>query len=158
MYVHACDQADARYLNNEATEKGKANFVPWSEIVERRDEMIRRAPTGTGMMEVVIVAMHTMIPPARSDYGKLRVYRPPHDPEPRSDAAVEPNRIVWTTTNGAHNMHMVLNEYKTRNKKGVAYEADLPADLTTLLVRSLEAQPRKYLVHNNCIPPARMRS
>ena len=147
LYAHVCAQSDVRYENNEATEKGQENFVPWAEIVERRDELIGRGDQPN--MDAVVVAMHTMMPPARSDYGKLRVYRPPTDPVPAAESAVlEPNRIVWTaaTRKAGHRMHLVLDEYKTRTKKKKAHEADLPDDLTALLVRSLQAQPRRYLV------------
>jgi hypothetical protein len=156
LYKEVCARAEERYENNEASEKVQANFVPWPEILKRRDELIARAskagPTSVLMMDAVVVAMHTMLPPARSDYGKLRVYRPPSDPVPSLESAVEPNRIVWTTSRKAggaptHAMHMVLDEFKTRRKKKKAHEADLPAELVALLVRSLEAFPRRYLIH-----------
>ena len=176
LYRHTSDTSNERYENNQATEKSAANFVPWAEIVEKRDALIRRSPAGS--MDVVVAAMHTFIPPARADYNRVRVYRPPLDPPPpplseddenddekngksKTKASARkpvvkgvevervPNYVVWTTTGGKqrnHQMHLVLDEFKTRKKKKVAHEADLPADLVAVLAKSLEAEPRKWLV------------
>jgi hypothetical protein len=150
LYSHASARANDRYENNEATERHRADFVPWPEILAKRDGLLARMHAVPGHMDSVVAALHTMIAPARSDYGDVRVYHPPLDPVPSKPS---PNHVVWTTTGGQsinnnsiHTMHLVLDEFKTRLKKNSAHEADLPPDLVALLARSFAARPRRHLV------------
>jgi hypothetical protein len=193
LYKKAGDAANERYENNEATAKSVANFVPWTDILAKRDALIKRSHSAPATsMDVVVAALHTFIPPARADYDRVRVYRPPRDPpppplpasddddeEPADGEKAEeggdektgkkrtakppspppatatdpdpverfPNYVVWTKTGRSDGtMHLVLDEFKTRKKQQAAHEADLPDELVAVLARSLEADPRKFLV------------
>jgi hypothetical protein len=129
--------AEEKYETNEASERQIAAYVPWPDVVAKRDELLRTAPTSAGAL---ILSLHSMIPPARADYGSLRVYRPPGDPVPALGRS--PNHVVWT----GNTMRIVLDEYKTRSKKGKAHESDLPPELVAVLTRSLRDRPRKWVV------------
>ena len=134
--------ADERYETNEPSERQVAAYVPWADILEKRDQLLRSAPTSVAAL---LLSLYSMIPPARADYGRVRVYSPPSDPVP--GVAIVPNHIVWTKS--ANTMHLVLDEFKTRSKKGGAHEADLPLELVAVIARSLLDTPRKWLV----VPP-----
>ena len=156
LYERVTKAAGDRYENNQPTERQKAAYVTWADVVAKRDEFLATsARSSPGSIDAVLIAVYTLLPPMRADLGRVRIYKVPGDPVPADASLVEPNHLVWTlpsptppsseASGGTHSMRLVLSEYKTAAKKGL-HEADLPAPLVDVLVRSLSARPRQHLV------------
>jgi hypothetical protein len=135
---------ERRYDASEVSERMEAGYVPWQDVVAKRDAVLRRAPTS---VDALVLAMYTMRRGvARADFGDLRVFRPRSgDPE---DPASSPNRIVWEEDpllgGGDGTMELILTEFKTADKQQGLRE-ELPAALTSVLAASLRRTPRKWV-------------
>ena len=161
LYKTTTTSAGDRYETNTPTEKQKAAYVPWADVVAKSDAFLATsARSSPGSMDRIITAAYTLIPPMRADLGRVRIYKVPGDPVPKDAALVEPNHIVWTppstqtatqtakgskASKGTHGMRLVLRDFKTSRQRG-AHEADLPERLVDVIVRSLAAHPRQHLV------------
>jgi hypothetical protein len=110
-------------------------YVPWDEVIKTRNEL----PTHS--VEYLVLSLYTMIPPARADMNKVKIYkrRKPNPAEIKSD----PNYLL-VDKNGA--MTLVYNEFKSRSRRLQMYKKILPADLTQVIFKSLKEKPRDYLI------------
>ena len=53
----------------EPTEKQKAKFIPWGDIITLRDQFWE----GMSETEKLLISLYTMIPPARADYTPMKI-------------------------------------------------------------------------------------
>lgn len=121
------DQIDERYKQNEPSLKQRKAFVPFPEIVAKRNTL------KTGSKEKLLLSLYTYIPPLRSDYNKVYIY---HSIQ---DKYEEDNYILLT-----EKPVLVLNEFKTKKNKQ-KYEKELPKELVDEIKASLKTQPRDWI-------------
>jgi len=121
-------EVEERYKKNQPSEKQAAGYVPFAEIVAKREELEK------GSDERLLLAMYTHILPLRADYNRVRLYK---DGVP---AKPEPNHIVMKKTGCV--LH--LNEYKTSAKHG-EFVKQLPDALCEEIHASLKNYPREWL-------------
>lgn len=131
-FVDVSAEATAAAKRNVPTEAQRKAHVPFEEIVAMRESL----PDGS--IEQVLLAMYTMIPPARADYGEVRIYD--HRPSD-AEQAETPNYMIITTRGKCT---LVLNEYKTVGAYGT-HKQVLPAELAAIVRESLRNQPRQWL-------------
>jgi len=131
QWVNAFTEADKaieeRYKTNAPTEKQTNGYVPYQEIIQKRDTLRK------GSNERLILAMYTYIKPLRADFNQIRLYKT----LPKNH---EPNYIHMKKTGCT----LFLNEYKTAKTHGT-YEKELPKELCQEINDSLEINPRDYL-------------
>lgn len=114
------------YESNEASERQKLGYVPLKEIIRVR-ETLPISP------QKLLLSFYTMIPPARNDYHKLRIF----NEIPIS--LVSGNYVVLGNDN-----KLFLQEFKTSHKYNTI-KIDLPSSLVSLLKKTLDKQPRDYV-------------
>ena len=117
-----------RYKTNEPSDKQKAGYVPFDQLVSKRNGLPK------GSEDRLLLGMYTHIPPMRADFNHVRFYT---DRLPK-DAG--PNYIF--TRKGECVLH--LGEYKTAKSHG-DYEKVLPDALCEEIHASLDKHPRDYL-------------
>ena len=125
-----------RYMAAEPSDKERANWVPWPDVVAKERQL---AATEYASSDHLLLAMYSLIEPLRQDYGALRIVV---DRLPPTDAAT-PTNYLAIARDGSWGK-LVLHEYKTFKKYG-AYSRDLPLDLLRVIKASLIAKPRAYL-------------
>jgi len=138
---------DKKEMSNKLTERQAKGYVPWAEVVKKREEVVRKDPTS---VDALLLGMYTMTPGvARADYGDVRVYRPPQDPvaaEGSAERQLYPNYVEWTGSEsaggGSATLHLVA--FKTDKSIGPVV-TPLSAELTQLIAGSMRKQPRKWL-------------
>lgn len=118
-----------RYKQNKPSEKQEAGYVPFQDIIAKRDELVK------GSDERLLLAMYTYIPPMRADFNRVRIY------EKRVPKDVGPNYIYYTRKGDCM---LQLGEYKTSKSHGI-YEKMLPVDLCKEIHASLQKRPRDFL-------------
>jgi integrase len=118
---------DARYKRNEPTAKQTEGYVPFADIVAKRDTLAR------GSEERLLLSFYTYIPPLRCDLNAVRIYRGTLPEAPEAN-------YVWLQPDGAT---LKLTEFKTSGS--MKYERALPQELITELETSLERSPRDYV-------------
>lgn len=126
------ERIEDRYKRNEPTEKQKAGYVPYDQVVAARDTLKK------GSDERLLFSMYTYLPPLRCDFNRVRIFKG-HVPD--GDAEKEPNYIVLANKDAT----LYLNEYKTKNKATAPYEKKLPEALVQELKASLDERPRIWL-------------
>lgn len=127
--VHA--QVEARYRKNEPTDKQAAGYVPFDDIIKKRDSLVK------GSDERILLAFYTYIPPLRCDLNKVRILNPLE--KPKED---DKNYIILDKSKKVATL--VLTEFKTARHRD-PYQKELPADLVHELLESLHVHPRDYL-------------
>ena len=139
---------DERYKNNEPSARQKEGYVPYAEIVAKRDAL----PDGSD--DRLLLSLYTYLPPLRCDFNRLRIY----DAEPvaasapaAKDAAAaapaELNYIVLPrrAAGGANVALLVLGEFKTRAHHDEPLRKELPEPLTEQLRLSVHARDRDWV-------------
>lgn len=121
-------EVEDRYKKNEPSEKQAAGYVPFAEIVAKRDELEK------GSEDRLLLAMYTYILPLRADYNRVRLYKDSAPSKP------EPNHIVM----GKSGCVLHLNEYKTSATHG-EFVKQLPDALCEEIHASLKKYPREWL-------------
>jgi hypothetical protein len=125
-------EADLRYETLEATERQLKAHVPWEEILNVRDKLDKDS------VEYLLLCLYTMIPPARADFNKVRIYKKNEDPtNEREDAS-------YLKIEGKGKMVLVHNEFKSSDYH--KYVKELPLDLVQVIEKSLKSHPREYLI------------
>lgn len=119
-----------RYETNEPTERQEEGYVPYEEIIQKRDEL----PVGS--VERLFLGFYTHLKPMRCDYGSVRIYR---DKVP-SEKDREPNYVLLR----ADRAELHLGQYKTSKTYG-NHEIELPKPLVEDLRKSLETMDREWL-------------
>lgn len=128
------ERIEERYKRNEPTEKQKAGYVPYDQIIAARDTLKK------GSNERLLFAMYTYLPPLRCDFNRVRIYKG-HVPEGEK----EQNYIIMTNKEAT----LYLNEYKTKSKATEPFEKKLPEPLVQELKVSLDENPRIWLFLDN---------
>lgn len=131
-FLDVSQRAQEHIEQNEPTDRQREAHVPLDEIVAMRDSL----PAGS--LEQLLLAMYTMIPPARADYGQLRIY----DRKPSEEQVAETPNYMVRTTRGKFTLY--LNEYKTSEAYG-AHVKVLPEELSDVIAESLRSLPREWL-------------
>jgi hypothetical protein len=121
-------QIDQKYKLNQPTEKQQQAYVPYADIVRKRDELEK------GSRERLLLGMYTYLPPLRSDFNKIYIY------EKKPSEYEHPNHIRLFDTPPK----LILNEYKTVTKND-SFEKDLPPELVDEIKESLKKEPREWL-------------
>ena len=125
-----------RYKQNKPSEKQLEGYVPYEEIVKKRDELPN---TDSNKL---LLGMYTYIKPLRADFNAVALAVPavpavpayPTDPKDPKDQ----NYIDIS------NKKLVLQEYKTK-KNYDKLEIKLPDELLKLINDSLKESPRDFL-------------
>ena len=140
--IHA--EIDERYKRNEPSERQTQGYVPYEEIVKKRDELEK------GSIERLLLGMYTYIPPLRADMNRIRIFN-----TPSSSAIKEDNYMVLDEKNKTGKL--VLNEFKTASSAH-QYEKELPTVLVQEIMANLEKDPRNYLFQDRNGSPYRASS
>lgn len=126
------DKVKEMIYSNQGSESQQKGFVDFPTFAGMREKL----PEGS--VERLLVAMYSLIPPVRADFGDVSIfYR-----EPIGEKKNKGNYIVL----GAKPM-LVLNEYKTYGKLGAMREK-IPDKLAEEIENSLERHPRDFLFVN----------
>jgi len=134
---------DERYKNNEPSARQKEGYVPYDEIVAKRDAL----PDGSD--DRLLLSLYTYLPPLRCDFNRLRIY----DAEPAAtakDAAAAPAELNYIVlprraAGGANVALLVLGEFKTRAHHAEPLRKELPEPLTEQLRLSVHARDRDWV-------------
>jgi hypothetical protein len=121
-----------RYDNNEPSERQKEAYMPYAEVIRKRDALDHKS------IEYLILCLYTMIPPLRADFGNVRIMKS----EPKEDAKNKGNYLVVKKSY----MRLVLNEFKSKSKHMERYDKVLPRDLENVIRESLTSHPRTHLI------------
>lgn len=119
---------NAKYQKNEPDTRQKAAYIPFEELVKIRDNL------KDGTNEKLLLSMYTMIPPVRSDYYKIAIYKTENEVTDDID-----NYLIMNSK-----PFIVLRKYKT-SKTYKAIKIDLPKDLIKQIKSSLNKNPRDFL-------------
>lgn len=104
-----------KYSNNEASETQRSNFVPWEELIARRDQLGADPRTYCGRTHLLLSFL-TYLPPMRtSDLGSLRLLRRCDVDAGNYDAddLKSSNHVIME--DDAPQAVLTVNEYKTAN-------------------------------------------
>lgn len=93
------------------------------------------------IMSKLLLAMYTIIPPVRADYYSTQIIKEGEIPE-------TDNYIILKRDSA----ELVIRKYKTSRKHGEIRHPILPQELYTVILKSLEQYPRKYLFEKNGKP------
>jgi hypothetical protein len=119
-----------RYETNKPTNKQIEGYVPFDEIIAKRDSLPQ------GHIHRLLLGMYTHIPPMRCEYARVAIYKdrlPSHPDE---------NYILITS--GGKKARLIIRHFKTR-KFHDAMDKELPTPLVKDLSKSLEDEPRYWL-------------
>ena len=126
---------ESKYDNIEASDRQIKSFVPWAEVLERREGLDKSTDA------YMILCLHTMIPPSRADMNKIKILKSaPSDKE----ISKQPNYLI--VENGGKKMTLVYNEFKSKGRSIPKYEKELPEELVKVINDSLKRNPREYLI------------
>lgn len=145
-----------RYNSNAPTERQRDVYMPWSDVLAKRDALVVDATkkdkkdgaedkNGANNIDRLIICLYTMIPPLRADFGNVRILtREPlgKDGKGGKDDALSGNYLVVRDTY----MRLVLNEFKSKSRRLPQYSKVLPAPLDAVIRASLIAHPRRHLL------------
>ena len=128
------EEIKERYRSGVATEKQAEEYMAWPEILEKREALGRSA---YGSKEHLLISLYTYLPPVRQDYAYVKLL----PKMPFGSKATEGNFLVLKSRGAST---IVLNDYKTSSSHK-HLRKDLPAELTKVIKKSMEIQPRDYL-------------
>jgi hypothetical protein len=119
-----------RYETNQPTDRQVEGYVPYSEIIQKRDEL------EPGSMERLLLGFYTHLKPMRCDYGSVRLY----DGRLPAEKDREKNYVLLKDQTAM----LTLSSYKTSKTYG-NHEIELPKPLYEDLALSLKKEPREWL-------------
>jgi hypothetical protein len=128
------EEIHERYRSGVASDKQAQEYMAWPEIIQKRDEFGKK---NYGSKEHLLISMYTYLPPVRQDFIKVKLI----PKMPWGSKANEGNFIVLKSRGPSI---CVLNEYKTSSAHK-HLRKDLPPELTKIIRKSMELQPRDYL-------------
>lgn len=133
MWVNEFEKWNEKYkqqiYSNQPSEKQKNSLLTFEEMRNK----VKTLPLGSESR--LLLAIYTMIPPVRSDYGRLKIY---YDRVPRNP---ETNYIVLN----AEEAKIHIADHKTSNTNGVILQT-VPHDLFMEITEHLQFHPeKKYL-------------
>ena len=120
---------EERYKHNEPTQKQKEVYVPFADIIRKRDELPR------GSFERLLFAFYTYLPPLRCDFNRVHICY---------DSASDKEKNYITLHKDGTCGTLVLQEYKTQKSKE-AFQKILPVELCNELRESLALHSREWL-------------
>lgn len=138
-------QIDDRYKRNEPSDRQAQGYVPFEEIIAKRDAL------ETGSYERLLLSMYTYIPPLRADLNRVRIYTQPHVPA----VIKEDNYMILDEKQKT--AKLILKEFKTATSQSY-YDKDLPSPLVTEILASVDRDPRDYLFQDRTGTPYRASS
>ena len=118
-----------KYQSNKPSERQEKGYISFKEIEAKRDKLTK------GSNERLLLSMYTMIPPVRSDYDKVAIYKNLKD----IDASID-NYLIFNKKE----QYLVIRKYKT-SKTYKDIKIDLPKNLASEIRASLKSNPRKFL-------------
>jgi hypothetical protein len=145
-------------MDNVVSDKQKASFVAWEEVLAARDSLPENTP------ERLLLEMYTRVPPKRNDYSHMYVYkdtsaktrkvttdagetvcRGTFAPSEAQKKAF-PNYIILDepAIGTASDITLYLQQFKTA-KPGQVYIQHLPTKLCAAIRSSLKKNPRELL-------------
>lgn len=123
------DKIEDRYKLNSPSDKQKEAYVPYKEIVEKRDTLKK------GSKERLVLSMYTYLPPLRSDFNKVFIYKKEYKTYEHDNYIILLDKKYPST--------LILNEFKTKKKD--TYVRVLPEKLVDEINESLKLYPRDWL-------------
>lgn len=132
-YKAALAPVALRTLWNVPSAAQLAAYMPWREVVERRDKL------DIDSMAYFVLALYSMIPPVRNDLGDCRTL---HE---APTTAEERQRGNYLLIRPGH-MILTFNEFKSKSEIRPQYNKLLPMELADVIARSLLKQPRDFLI------------
>ena len=121
------ESIEERYKLNKPSDKQQEGYVPYKDIVKKRDELENTD------MDKLLLGMYTYIKPLRADFNAVSIYK-----KLPTNLSKHENYIDMSKK------QLILQEYKTQ-KDHNKLEIDLPAELIKLINESLKEKPREYL-------------
>jgi hypothetical protein len=121
-------QIENRYKLNEPSEKQKKAYVSFEDIITKRDELTK------GTKERLILSMYSHLPPLRSDFNEIFIYK---------EKPTKPQHSNYIYLDGP-TPTLILNEYKTVRKND-SFEKEIPKELYNEILDSLKKEPRDWL-------------
>lgn len=137
-------QIDERYKKNEPSERQTQGYVPFEEIVAKRDQLEK------GSYDRLLLSLYTYIPPLRADWNCVRVFFAP------APAHIKDNNYMIIHEKDQTGK-FVLKEFKTASSHH-QYEKTLPTPLVAEIIANLERDPRNYLFQDRTGAPYRASS
>lgn len=120
-------QIDLKYKLNEPTKKQKDAYVPFGDIIKKRNSL------ELGSKERLLLSMYTYLPPLRNDFNCIYLYKS------------KPKEFKHENYIKLYDIPvLILNEYKTVKKNDILTK-ELPTDLINEINESLKIQPREWL-------------
>jgi hypothetical protein len=144
-YLQSLLALEVHERNGELSEKEKANYLDWKDIVRVYEKQIGRAEAmkkdmGGAWQDFVIVALYVLQPPIRADYGRMRVFLEAGD----VPADFRDNYFVLYP-----DAKFVLWRYKNAGRGGVATvaeEHDVNGELLDVLTDWLSVNTTEWLL------------
>lgn len=117
-----------KYQSNKPTERQQEAYMSFKDIEKKRDSL------KIGSIDRLLLSIYTMIPPLRSDYDKIAIYKNEKDVIDDID-----NYLIWNK-----DPYLVIRKYKT-SKTYKDIKIDLPNNLIKEIKESLSVKPRCFL-------------
>jgi hypothetical protein len=133
QYFRGTDRAiQQRVSTAEPTERELLNWVPWSQVLAKEQELAR---IEYGSQDHLLLAMYCLIEPIRGDLGHVRLI---------ANKNIEPDGNYIYLTRESGGSFLVLRDYKTSKRYGV-FKRELPDPLVRIIITNLRQNPRPYL-------------
>ena len=118
----------------------KEKFLPWADIIAIREKMSGDTDFGTinkAFQDFIIVCLYTYLPPARLDYGALRI------------VDTLPEKLSGNYYVNSESPEIVLTNYKTAKRYGV-HHIKITDTLQFILEKYISLLPKRtvYLLEN----------
>ena len=138
-YHQAFKEVDKKIFDDTAScvpsGRETAGWVKWEDIRAKQQSLER---LDYASPDHLLLSMYTLIEPARSDYGKIKIVG-----DIQETSAPDQNFLVLPR-NGAMKAVLVLKMYKTRGRYGT-FKREFPENLVRIIRQSLANTPREYL-------------
>jgi transcription termination factor NusB len=131
LFVKVNAKTEEKYLTMTASDRQKAAYIAWPDILKIRDELDKDS------IQYLLLCMYTMIPPSRADMNAIKIYYK-KIPE---NIKKNPNYLVISD-----NIKLVYNEFKSKSRRLQKYEKILPIELENIIRKSLKDNPRDFLI------------
>lgn len=117
---------NAKYQSNKPTERQEEAYVSFEELERKRDSL------EIGSDARLLLSLYTLVPPLRSDYNLVAIYK--NDKDIKYD-----NYLILNK-----NPYLVITKYKTA-KTYKDIKIDLPKKLVKEIKESLKLKPREFI-------------
>lgn len=117
---------NAKYQSNKPTERQEEAYVSFDELERKRDSL------EIGSDARLLLSLYTLVPPLRSDYNLVAIYK--------NDKDIKYNNYLILNKNP----YLVITKYKTA-KTYKDIKIDLPKKLVKEIKESLKLKPREFI-------------